>query len=129
MLKRRIIVAAVALVALLAFVGFNLLTSGIARAQTNDDCVHAPTIASLEACVEQCAEQGFINNQGVTTSLLAKLDAAQAALDQGQTSVAIHQLDAFIQEVQAQAGKHIEATHAQHMVMHAQMVIQALENG
>ena len=125
----RIIVAGVALVALFAFVGFNLLTSGTARAQTNDDCMHAPTIASLEACVEQCAEQGFINNQGVTTSLLAKLNAAQAALDQGQTSVAIHQLGAFIQEVQAQAGKHIEATHAQHMMMHAQMVIQALENG
>lgn len=28
--------------------------------------------------------------------------------------------------LQAQAGKHIDAMHAQHMVMHAQSVIQAL---
>ncbi len=65
----------------------------------------------------------------MTNSLLAKLDAAQAAEDRGQTGTAINLLGAFIHEVQAQAGKHIEATHAEHMVMHAQMVIQALKNG
>jgi len=62
----------------------------------------------------------------VANSLLAKLDAAQAAVDRGQTSVAINKLQAFINEVQAQAGKHIDSMHAQHMVMHAQLVIQAL---
>lgn len=125
-MKRRIVVTAVAFVALVAFGGFNLLTPGTARAQTTDECVHAPTIASLEACVEHAADQGFINNQGVTNSLLAKLDAAQAAQARGQTGVAINLLNAFIHEVQAQAGKHIDQMHAQHMVMHAQMVITAL---
>jgi len=129
LMKRRLIVVAVALFALVAFVGFNLLTTGTARAQTTDDCVHAPTIDSLKICVEHAASQGFIDNQGVTNSLLAQLDTAQAALDRGQTSVAINTLQAFINEVQAQAGKHIDQPHAGHLVEHAQLVIQALKNG
>ena len=126
MMKRRFVVVAVALFALVAFVGFNLLTPGTARAETTDDCALTPTIASLTTCVEHAASQGIITSQGVAHSLLAKLDAAQAAVDRGQTSVAINKLQAFIHEVQAQAGKHIDAMHAQHMVMHAQLVIQAL---
>jgi predicted negative regulator of RcsB-dependent stress response len=129
MMKRLLIVVAVALIALVAFIGFNLLTPRTAQAQTTDDCVHIPTIASLEACVEHAAQQGFIDNQGITNSLLAKLDAAQAALDHGQTSVAINKLQAFVHEVQAQTGKHIVQEHAQHLVMHARLVIQALKNG
>ncbi|HEX9133911.1 MAG TPA: hypothetical protein VF844_16590 [Ktedonobacteraceae bacterium] len=125
-MKQRLVVAFVALV---AFVGFSLLTAGTARAQATDDCVHTPTIASLEACVEHAAQQGFIDNQGITNSLLAKLDAAQAALDRGQTSVAINTLQAFINEVQAQAGKHIVQPHAGHLIERAQLVIQALKNG
>lgn len=128
-MKRRLIIVAVALFALVAFVGFNLLSPGIARAQTTDECALTPTIASLTTCVEHAASQGIITSQGVANSLLAKLDAAQAALDRGLTSVAINNLQAFIHEVQAQAGKHIEAMHAEHMVMHAQLVIQALKNG
>ena len=128
-MKRLTVVVVIALMALIAFVGLNLLTPGTARAQASDDCVHQPTIASLTACVQQAVAEGLIDNQGVSNSLLAKLDAAQTAQDRGQTGTAINLLDAFIHEVQAQAGKHIEATHAEHMVMHAQMVIQVLKNG
>jgi hypothetical protein len=35
-------------------------------------------------------------------------------------------LEAFVREVRAQAGKHILQEHAQHLLLHAQMVIQAL---
>jgi hypothetical protein len=126
MMKRRLVIVGIALFALVAFVGFNLLNPGTARAQTTDDCALTPTIASLETCVEHAASQGIITSQGVANSLLAILDAAQSALDRGQTSAAIYNLQAFINDVQAQAGKHIDAMHAQHMVMHAQLVIQAL---
>src|SRR6266567_3273603 len=126
MMKRRLVVTAVALVALVAFVGFNLLSTGTARAQTGDGCVHQPTIDSLETCVEHAASQGLINSKGVTQSLLAKLDAAEEAIEEGHTSQAIHLLRAFIHEVEAQSGKHIDPMHAQDMVMHAQMVIDAL---
>ncbi len=128
-MKERIVVAAVALVALFAFGGFSLLNAGTARAQTTDECGQGTTIASLVACVEHCVANGFINNQGVANSLLAELAAAQTAQNNGQIATAIYLLGAFIHEVQAQAGKQIAQPHADHMVMHAQMVIQALENG
>jgi hypothetical protein len=35
-------------------------------------------------------------------------------------------LESFVNEVEAQAGQHIGAMHAAHMVMHAGMVIAAL---
>jgi hypothetical protein len=126
MKKRHLVLVAVASFVLVAFVGFNLFTSGAARAQVTDECALTPTIAALTTCVEHAASQGIIDNQGVANSLLAKLDAAHAALDRGQKSVAINNLQAFISEVQAQAGKHIDSLHAQHMVLHAQLVIQAL---
>lgn len=120
---------ALALVMFVALVGVGLLALGTAHAQTSDECVHAPTISSLRTCVQLASVASFIDNQGVTNSLLAKLDAAQAALDRSQTGTAINLLNAFIHEVQAQAGKHIEQMHAEHLVMHAQIVIQALKNG
>jgi predicted negative regulator of RcsB-dependent stress response len=123
-MKRRFVIFF--LVALVAIAGLNLLTTGTARAQTRDDCVHQPTITSLKTCVEHAADQGIIDNQGVAHSLLAKLDAAQDAREDGHTSKAINKLETFIHKVQAQAGKHIDRMHAQDMVMHAQMVIQAL---
>ena len=126
-MKRRLLV--LALVTITALAGISLIATGAARAQTTDECTLTPTIAALTTCVEHAASQGIIDNQGVTNSLLAKLDTAQAALDRGLTSVAINDLQAFINEVQAQAGKHIDAMHAQHMVMHAELVIQALTNG
>lgn len=88
--------------------------------------VMAPTVASLYDCVQHAYAQGHINDAGVAQSLLAKLSAAQAAVNQGQPAVAVNILQAFIYEVQAQAGVHILADHAQHLVDHAQMVIQAL---
>ena len=69
--------------------------------------------------------QGHVS-EGVAQSLFAKLDAAQAAVDRGQPALAIDILQAFVQQVEAQAGKSIEADHAMHMVHHAEMVIEAL---
>jgi hypothetical protein len=125
--KRRLLI--LALVTITVIAGFSLIGTGTARAQTTDECGQDTTIASLVNCVEHCVANGFINNQGVANSLLAKLSAAQAAQNNGQTGAAINLLGAFIHEVQALAGKHIAQPHAQHMVTHAQMVIQALENG
>lgn len=81
---------------------------------------------SLQICVERTAGQGFIDNQGVTNSLLAKLGVAQNAVDRYQPTVAINQLQALMREVQAQAGKHIDQIHAEHIIAHAQAVIQAV---
>ena len=47
-----------------------------------------PTIQALRDCVQHAVDQGLIDNAGVATSLFAKLDAAQAAQDRGQPTVA-----------------------------------------
>ena len=115
-----------ALLITLTLVALGLIAPLPAQAEPMDDCPQVATIQSLRACVQHAADQGHIDNQGVTRSLLAKLDAAQAALDREQTAVAVNQLNAFIQELHAQAGKHIVAEHAAHLRMHAQDVIGAL---
>ena len=98
-------------------------------ANAEGECSHAAsTVASLRDCVTHAAEMGHIDNQGVGNSLLAKLDAAQIALDRQQTPVAVAKLEAFLHEVEAQAGKHIDKEHAEHMAMHAQDIIKGLSH-
>lgn len=117
----RLLIVVLTFVTLLAFIA-----PGAALAQNHDACSHDPTIASLKTCVEHAANAGHIDNAGIAKSLLAKLDAAQKALDRGQPSVAVNNLNAFVQAVEAQSGKHIEASHAGHLITHAQNVITAL---
>jgi len=98
-----------------------------AFANEEHTCDHsATTIESLHHCVMHAFDMGHIAKAGVSDSLLAKLDAAQAAMDRGQPGVAIRLLYAFINEVNAQAGKSIGADHAAHLVEHAQNVIAGL---
>ena len=105
-----------------------VLSATPARAQPlMDTCQHAATIASLRACVQHATDQGVIDNQGIARGLLATLDAAQVAVDRGQPGVAVNILAAFVRQVDAQAGKHIAEPHADHLVMHAQLVIAALQ--
>lgn len=104
----------------------SLLLATPVLASDGHDCVHEPTLQALRDCVVHAAHAGHIDNQGVTQSLLAKLDAAQAALDRGQPAVAVNNLKAFVRAVEAQSGQHIVAEHAAHLAMHAQQVIDTL---
>ena len=105
------------------------LLAAPALAADDMTCEHTgATIESLHHCIMHATEMGHIANAGVATSLMAKLDAAQAALDRGQTDVAIRLLNAFINEVNAQSGKFVDAEHAGHLIEHAQRVIDALGN-
>ena len=107
----------------------SLLSVTPVLASNGEECLHAEhTIQSLRHCVAHAAEMGHIDNQGVANSLLAKLNGAQAALGRGQIHVAVAKLEAFIHEVKAQVGKHIDAVHADHMITHAQEVIHALSH-
>jgi hypothetical protein len=115
----------------LLFLALTLIILGLvapapARAQPMDDCPSTPTIQSLRTCVQHAADEGHIDNHGIARSLIAKLDAAQAALDRGQTAVAVNTLEAFVRALDAQTGKHIVTEHAAHLRMHAQDVIGAL---
>jgi FIMAH domain-containing protein len=125
-----LVVPFVATVAILAIAALHApAASAHASFQVTDTCAQdMTTITSLQMCVRHAAQMGAIDNQGVTNSLLAKLNAAQAAADRGQFEVAVNGLQAFSQEVRAQRGQHIDAEHADHMLMHAEMVIMALSS-
>lgn len=111
----------------LLLIVLNLLSVLPAAASDELRCPsHAPLIASLRECVAHAHPMGHITNQGILKSLLAKLDAAQAAVDRGQSEAAVAQLEAFIHEVEAQAGKHIDTHHAEPMITHAREVINKL---
>jgi len=60
--------------------------------------------------------------KGISSSLLAKLDAAQKAND----SVAINLLQAFISAVDAQSGKQISETDADTLIAAAEAIIAML---
>jgi len=128
-MKLRLIV--VSLAVLLLAVGFNLLAPSSASAKTvTDDCMQsgsATTIDSLEMCVKHAEAMGHITSKNVARTLLVKLDKAEDAVEDGHTGTAIWWLNAFIHEVKAESGKHIMPMHAMHMVMHAEMVIKALQ--
>lgn len=124
-LQRAELYLALVLTLVLAFAFANLRVP-VASAAASDSCPQVPTISSLQTCVTHAASVELITNQGVAKSLLAKLGASQAALDRGQPDVAANIVRAFMLETQAQRGKYIDTEQADHMLMHAAMVIQAL---
>ena len=116
--------------AILALLAFSLLAFRPAPATADEMACPGTgmnTVQGLNMCVQHAISTGAITDPGVANSLLAELAAAQSAVDRGQPTVAANILRAFISEVQAQSGVHIEVAHAQHMVMHAQQVITALQ--
>lgn len=84
---------------------------------------HANTIDHLQMCVSH-----HVDHNGILRALQAKLNAAQKADDRDQTHVAINNLEAFINLVEAQSGKSIAVEHANHMIQHAEAVIDALSS-
>jgi hypothetical protein len=104
-----------------------VILGGVAL-MAHDDCPHGdPTITALRECVIHAASEGHIDDQRVLTSLLATLDAAQAAVDRGDLSAAVNLLEAFIRQLAAQAGQHVDAVHAEHLTEHAEAVIASLD--
>jgi 2',3'-cyclic-nucleotide 2'-phosphodiesterase (5'-nucleotidase family) len=81
------------------------------------------TADSLMAGVNRFAGEGKIDDNGVLKSLLQKLQGVQDALKKSQTTAAINKLEAFINEVLAQSGKHISEDAANLLIADAQWVI------
>jgi hypothetical protein len=78
---------------------------------------------SIKGDVTQFLNSGAITNRGNANSLLAKLNAAAAARARGDCSTATSIYQAFISELQAQSGQHVDATAAQVMIADAQYLI------
>jgi len=111
----------------LTLMAVSLMVAAPALAHDGDTCAHdVATVEALRDCVEHAIQHGHIDDPEVAQGLLDKLDAAQEAVDRGQIDVAVNILMAFVNEVEAQAGKSIAEPHASHLVEHAQIVIEAL---
>jgi hypothetical protein len=107
------------------FVMLTLVPQAFAQAMTSCPM----TLDTLPMCITNHWKLGEISNHGVYNSLLAKANAAIAAKDRGQVKTSINILNAFINQVNALAGKKIADTAANHMIMHAQTAIQVLQQG
>jgi hypothetical protein len=81
------------------------------------------TPESIKQDVNLFLAAGLIKNGGMANSLLAKLSSAEQARSRGNCSTAAHEYDAFIHELQAQAGKGIDASAATIMTADAQYLV------
>ena len=81
------------------------------------------TADSIKDDVTQFLAAGKIKNKGEANSLLAKLDAAANARARGQCSTAANNYQAFINELNAQSGKGVDANAAAIMIADAQYLI------
>ena len=85
------------------------------------------TIGSLQDLVTIFWESGFFYSpKGIYTSLIKKLYAAEAYIDAGEIDDAKRVLGAFINQLEAQAGKHVSEPHAYILIEAAQYVIDHL---
>jgi hypothetical protein len=64
-------------------------------------------LATIISYKEQAIQQGWIDNSGISNSLDAKLNAARDSLSRNDTRAAKNQLNALINELDAQAGRHL----------------------
>jgi hypothetical protein len=81
------------------------------------------TADSIKQDVDQFLAAGLIKNAGLANSLLAKLNAAADARSRGQCGTAANQYNAFINALQAQAGKGVGANAAAIMIADAEYLI------
>lgn len=86
------------------------------------------TIDQIRDRVEELRASGAIDNRGVANSLRKILDKAAAARERGNLRAARNQLRAFIQHVEAQAGKHISRDGAEELIGLARQAIEDLED-
>ena len=80
-----------------------------------------PTIASI---IDEVTEAGL--RHGTARSLLAKPEGAQRKLDAGNVGGAWCSLGAYINEVQAQAGKRFETDYAETLILAATAVRESI---
>jgi len=82
-----------------------------------------PTLESLIANLETFYAEGKIANKGIYNSLLQKLEGAQADAGRGEANAAYNKLEAFINELAAQAGKQVDAGAADSLTADAQRIL------
>jgi len=85
------------------------------------------SVTGLIDAIDEGVENGSIDNRGIARSLIAKLEACQKKIGTGQNETAVNILYAFINQVRAQRGKHIQANFADELIERANSFIKDLE--
>src|SRR5258706_21626 len=85
----------------------------------------AQALQTLQQSVANYVASGQIDSQ-MKNSLESKLQAAASSLSKGQTNAAINQLNAFINQVQAQRGKKITSAAADYLIAKARAISNSL---
>ncbi len=89
---------------------FTLIVSGNSGGLTHSATVSVTVIAdisSLNNVINKMTAAGCIDNRGVSNALIAKVTAAQTAIRAGNIRTATNLLNALLQQISAQSGKHI----------------------
>jgi 5'-nucleotidase len=86
----------------------------------------SPSLAGLKAWVADLADVGLIEKTGIEKALLSKLADVQAYVDAGRKADAAGTLKAFVNSVEAQSGKAIDANAAAVLLADAQAVMATL---
>lgn len=83
----------------------------------------------LEELIEDLIElvDSLNLHHGIENALLAKLNAALAALEQGNTAEAKESIQSFINQVQAQSGKKITTAQAANLIAAAKEILEAMQ--
>lgn len=86
----------------------------------------APTIEAISDQIDAFLADESIDNEGIAEASHAFIEQAQARIDKGNVKAATNVLNAFINYVNAQSGKHISTEAAQALIDSAQTVINNL---
>jgi hypothetical protein len=89
---------------------------------------HEPAISSLLSHVDHAYEMNHLANRGIYEDLRSTLKRAQSFEQNGQIDLAVRQLTVFVRKLQV-AGAVVDTSCAEHLVMHAEHTIAALNGG
>jgi hypothetical protein len=70
----------------------------------------SPTTVGISNVIATLRNAGCIDNAGIANALTSKLSAAQGSLNRNDTPEAVNTLRALLNQLQAQAGKHISTS-------------------
>ncbi len=82
-------------------------SAGTLSRSTPIDVTVEASISGTSDVIDGLTALGCIDNSGIAGALLSKLAQAQAFIDTGKTQAAINTLTALLNQLHAQAGKHI----------------------